>query len=261
VIHTTACGSGSHGFGSRLHRPSALYVFSNLFILLLAAADSLSSTAGKPINGSGVMSAEIQYVSPTGSDSNDGISWESAKLTGYAACEALRGGKISPPTCGSGTIRISDSAAWGGPLRGGGPYFMGIGDPNYSSPPIGWQRYSGPLTIECGIPVATGYQGHITECTLIAGGQTPGLPGFWLSSLSNFVMRDVAIQNYRSQGGRIGIASNGDRTGPGGVSSIFLDGISSNIAMCSLGFGPNLGHREQQFLDLHSCAIAECLRA
>jgi len=204
--------------------------------------------------------AGIQYVSPKGNDFNDGLSWESAKLTGYVACEALVGGAVNPPTCGRGTIRIADSVAWGGPLSGGGPYFMGPGDPNYSSPPIGWQRYSGPLTIECGIPTVAGMEGHITECTLIAGGRIPGLPGFWLSSLTNFVMRDIAIENFRSQGGRIGIASNGDRTGPGGVSSIFLDGISSNIAQCSLGYGPNLDIGSNSFwIYIHAPSLNACV--
>ena len=139
---------------------------------------------GNPANAVGFShNAAIQYVSPRGNDSNDGLSWESAKLTGYAACEALVGGAVNPPTCGRGTIRIADNVAWGGPLPEGGLYEMGPGDPNYSSPPVGWQRYTGPLTMDCGIPTVMGPHGHQTLCTLLAGGAV-GSPGFWLSSLS-----------------------------------------------------------------------------
>jgi hypothetical protein len=202
--------------------------------------------------------AAIQYVSLTGNDSNDGLSWERAKLTGYAACEALVGGALDPPTCGSGTIRIADNVAWGGPLPDGGLYEMGPGDPNYSSPPLGWQRYTGPLTIDCGIPKVMGPHGHETLCTLLGGG-TAGKPGFWLSSLTSFTMRNIALENYVSQAGRLGITSSGDRTGAGGVSGIFLDGISHNLGDCSLGNGPDLDIGSNSFwIYIHAATLSGC---
>ncbi|MGA9389761.1 MAG: hypothetical protein WBV69_04870 [Candidatus Sulfotelmatobacter sp.] len=202
--------------------------------------------------------AAIQYVSPRGNDFNDGLSWENAKLTGYAACEALVGGSANPPTCGSGTIRIADNVAWGGPLPGGGLYEMGPGDPNYSSPPIGWQRYTGPLTIDCGIPTVVGPHGHEGLCSLLGGG-TIGKPGFWLSSLTSFTIRNIAFENYVSQAGRLGIASNGDRSGAGGVSGIFLDGISHNLGACSLGYGPDLDIGSNSFwIYIHAATLTGC---
>src|SRR5277367_2605558 len=53
----------------------------------------------------------MQHVSPHGSDANDGLSWGSAKLTVFAACEALPGGATSPSTCGNGTIYFSDQSS------------------------------------------------------------------------------------------------------------------------------------------------------
>jgi len=199
--------------------------------------------------------AAIQYVSPQGDDSNDGLSWENAKLTGYAACEALAGGAVNPPTCGRGTIRIADNVAWGGPRPEGGLYEMGPGDPNYSSPPVGWQRYTGPLTMDCGIPTVIGPHGHQTLCTLLAGGAV-GSPGFWLSSLSSFTMRNIAIQKYVSQAGRIGIDSNGNRGGTGGASGVLLDGISHNIGNV-LGYGPDLDIGSNSFwLYIHAATLS-----
>jgi hypothetical protein len=216
-----------------------------------AAGDSANASSFSP-------NAAIQYVSARGTDFNDGLSWENAKLTGYAACEALVGGAVNPPTCGSGTIRIADSVAWGGPLTNGGLYVMGPGDPNYSSPPLGWQRYTGPLTIDCGIPNVVGPHGHESLCTLLGGGIV-GRPGFWLSSLTSFTMRNIALANYVSQAGRLGIASNGDRNGVGGVSGIFLDGISHNLGDCSLGYGPDLDIGSNSFwIYIHAATLSGC---
>jgi hypothetical protein len=228
-------------------------------VVLLLAAAPFSGTAGRPISGPGLnLGDAIQYVSARGNDSNNGLSWERAKLTGYAACEALPGGAVNPPTCGTGTIRIADKVAWGGPLPGGGAYFMGPGDPNYASPPIGWQRYSGPLTIDCGIPQVFGPHGHESLCTLLGGG-TLGKPGFWLSGLTSFTMRNIALQNYVSQAGRLGIASNGDRSGVGGVSGMFLDGISHNLGNCSLGYGPDLDIGSNSFwIYIHAATLSGC---
>ena len=53
-------------------------------------------------------SDNVQYVSNTGSDSNDGLSWGSAKLTVAAACAALPGGN-NTCTGGSGSVYIAPS--------------------------------------------------------------------------------------------------------------------------------------------------------
>ena len=43
-------------------------------------------------------SVSVSYASPSGLDSNDGSSWETAKKTIYAALEALPGGATNPPS-------------------------------------------------------------------------------------------------------------------------------------------------------------------
>src|SRR5258708_19274282 len=49
----------------------------------------------------------IQYVSQSGNDGNDGLSWGTAKNSIYAALQALPLGSTSPPTAGRGTVYFS----------------------------------------------------------------------------------------------------------------------------------------------------------
>src|SRR2546423_1175111 len=109
----------------------------------------------------------VQYVSVFGNDSKDGLSWGSAKRTIYKALQSLTGGNTSPPTAGKGTIYLMDG---GGTCKGlasdgvtinsvqagsvnsysssgTGIWLMGPLDPNYASPPAGWLRFSGPISI------------------------------------------------------------------------------------------------------------------
>lgn len=226
--------------------------------LFLATVISFTTAAYSASDSIVTRDPAVQYVSPSGNDHNDGLSWDRSKLTGYAACEALAGGSTTPPTCGSGTIRVADRVSWGGPLISGGLFLMGPHDPNYASPPLGWLRYTGALTIDCGIPRDVGPHGHVSLCTLLGGGPA-GRPGFWLSSLASFTMRNIALENYVSQAGRLGIASNGDRSGVGGVSGIFLDGISHNLGACSLGYGPDLDIGSNSFwIYIHAATLSGC---
>lgn len=95
-----------------------LGLLGNLPVPMVAA--SSSATTGntgvriEPSSPQGVASAAlkpdpsdaIQYVSDKGSDSNDGLSWGSAKLTIAAACAALPSGNSSC-TAGSGIVYVS----------------------------------------------------------------------------------------------------------------------------------------------------------
>ncbi len=77
---------------------------------------NLNLTGGLTVNGRGVAtkplpSDEVVYVSPNGSDSNDGLSWGTAKLTVPAACAALPGGSSN---CSAGAGMIWVSPGWTG---------------------------------------------------------------------------------------------------------------------------------------------------
>src|SRR5580700_3989913 len=119
-----------------LHRIIALVKLLVVCALLLfpcrfgAAQQSVGRTPRSSIPEISPRSSDaIQYVSPHGNDSNDGLSWGAAKLTVFAACEALPGGATSPSTCGNGTIYFSDQSS-ATPVANGGLWLMGALDPN-----------------------------------------------------------------------------------------------------------------------------------
>ena len=95
----------------------------------------------------------ILYVSPSGSDANDGKSPGSAMATLYHAICSLPNGNCSTQTAGSGTVYFFSSSA-ANPTSTCGLWLMGTIDPNYASPPACWLKTvngSNGLTV-IGIP-------------------------------------------------------------------------------------------------------------
>jgi uncharacterized cupin superfamily protein len=210
-------------------------------------------------------SNNVQYVASTGNDTNDGFSMGTAKLTWDAACAALPGGSsVGLLTCGSGVIHVMGSVA----ANSSGTYgrwLMGSTDPNYSSPPAGWYRYSGALKTDCVTgPIGYGASGSNTIC-FVTGGSTssPGFPGLWLSGINGGFEDDhIAIQNYVLSPVRIGIDSNGNRNGTagGGVNGIRLIGLESTLGNCSLGGGPSVDIGSNSFeIYLDHPDVAGCI--
>jgi len=133
------------------------------------------------VAGTGVVSQkpastqDMQFVSVEGNDSNDGLSWGTAKATVFAALEALPGGSASPPTAGRGTVYISNSNIYAAVKANAdsscGVWIMGSQDPNYSSPPHCWLQLSGAFSIVCaGGSVAAG-DDHLPRCGLKGGSE------------------------------------------------------------------------------------------
>src|SRR5690349_2895952 len=60
------------------------------------------------------------YASPTGNNSNDGLSWATPKLNGYNAAQVL-------VSAGGGTLNYADNTAWGGPVSHQGIWFRNDG--------------------------------------------------------------------------------------------------------------------------------------
>lgn len=183
-------------------------------------------------------SGSVEYVSSRGSDSNDGLTWGTAKLTVYAALEALPGGATSPPTAGSGVVEIAGTVSYGGPASNGGLWLFGSGDPNFSAGLSGWLGYTGQtsksLTIDCAAPNGTPDDGHISVCNEYWGAHTDNVhPGFWLSAISSVNIRGIAFNG--SQTNKIAIDSNNSRTDAAGTDGITLENFAVTSLQCSVG--------------------------
>ncbi len=196
----------------------------------------------------------LQYVAAFGSDSNDGLSWATAKRTIFEACEALWGGGVSPPTCGSGTIYYM-SGALANPNRCAGIWLMGKGDPNYVAPPLGWLRVSSEGMTIIGLEESNhGPNAHIGRSAVVAGcSEDRDHPGIWLSGTSNpmhFV--NIAIQ-YPGRGIVIGESSKHERNGKANVSAVTFDNVTANLNQ-KIGNGPAWDITGQSYwLSFHDC--------
>lgn len=78
------------------------------------------------------LNTAVQYVHPSGNDSNDGLSWATPKKYILSAYDAL-------PTAG-GTIYIADQSNVGGEVANQGIWIIGPFDPDFASPPAGWRQ-------------------------------------------------------------------------------------------------------------------------
>src|SRR5882672_9251037 len=83
--------------------------------------------------------AAIRYVSGTGKDSSDGLSWGSSKATVSAALVFLPGGNVVGPFSGSGTVYVAPGSALT-PTANAGVWVMAPHEPKYSSPPAGFNN-------------------------------------------------------------------------------------------------------------------------
>src|SRR5271156_2213772 len=171
----------------------------------------------------------IQYVSPHGNDSNDGLSWGTAKLTVFAACEALPGGATNPSTCGNGTIYFSDKSS-ATPFPNGGLWLMGSLDPNFARPPAGWLRVSGPLSVVGTATRNSGPNPHAGRALMGAGSAIDrNHPSLWISGSATPIYIANASFEYPGRGIVIGEDSNNSRTGTGAVSVVTLSNVTANL--------------------------------
>jgi hypothetical protein len=175
-------------------------------------------------------SIAIRYVSDSGSDANDGLSWSTSKHTIYGALVSLPGG--GPNVAGSGTIYVGPGST-ANPVQGAGIWLMAASDPNYATPPVGWLKCTSG---SCNLNIiglgdqTTGPNGHKPRVVLVAGrGSDTNHPGIWLSSTA----QTIHIANFQLQyPGRavvIGECSNHDRTGRCGAQSDILDNVGAII--------------------------------
>ena len=177
----------------------------------------------------------IRYVSNSGSDADDGLSWGSAKHTIYAALVSLPGGGAK--IAGSGTIYVSNPSL-ANPTPNAGIWLMGPKDPHYASPPPGWLKCHGCTVNIIGVAqIAGGPNGHKPRVQLTAGGNSDrNHPAIWLSAVSQPIYIANFQMNYPGRVVVIGECSNNDRTGTCGSQNIVLDNDSGLLSQrASLG--------------------------
>jgi hypothetical protein len=181
-------------------------------------------------------SVALRYVSGSGNDANDGLSWANSKHTIYGALTSLPGG--SNFIAGSGTIYVAPGSL-ANPNTNTGIWLMGRADPNYNNPPVGWLKCNGCTTNIVGIPnYASGPNGHKNRVLLEAGGSADNShPAIWISGTQQpQYIANLGFQ-YPGRAVVIGECSNGIRTGTCGVSGVVLDNVSSLITTRALN-GP-----------------------
>jgi len=194
----------------------------------LAANLALTSNAAlKPFAGD----AEL-WVSPSGSDANDGKSQGSAMATVDHAICSLPGGNCATNTAGNGTIYFFNGSA-ASSTAGCGISLMGPSDPNYASPPPCWIKVPSGNNALAIIGISAGASGpnaQMPRALLIAGSSADrNHPGIWLSGTqAALYFANIGIQ-YSGRGVVIGECSNNTRTGTCNTSPPFFYNVTANV--------------------------------
>jgi hypothetical protein len=168
----------------------------------------------------------MQYVSFSGNDSNDGLSWGSAKKTVMAGYDALpaAGGVIyimQGANSASGVVATS--------TQGQGIWIMGTQDPNYSNPPPGWRRQKANVAFE-GVG-GTDHAGnsHLGgQVTIFGGGISNNQPCIWLAGGTNYLFENINCVG----GGRgivIGESSTNLRDGTVNVTGTTFTNVAAGV--------------------------------
>ena len=163
----------------------------------------------------------IRFVSSNGNDSNNGLSWGSAKQTIMAAYDAL-------PAAG-GVIYFAVAVA-ATSVAGQGIWICGPGDAScFASPPTGWRKQKGSVNF-----IGVG------AIPLISAGSSAdnNHPAVWISGTSGIMAFDNFSYQYPNVGIRVGCTAAGDCTGPGGASGVMFRHIVGHINQAA-GAGPN----------------------
>ncbi len=197
-----------------------------------------------PLGPGGHNSADaVEYVTPSGNDANDGLSWKTAKGTIYAALKALPGGDATH--AGAGAIFVSSSGGVsvpvGGPMGSQGIWIMGPADPNFASPPAGWLKETGALSIVSVGGTGSGANSPAGPTSLISGDTSDSTkPALWLSGVGfRYLFKGIAFRG--AVAARIGVDSNGSRTSNAGAAATTFQNCDFRVAFTNnVGSGPAL---------------------
>jgi|HubBroStandDraft_6_1064221.scaffolds.fasta_scaffold01511_7 hypothetical protein len=174
----------------------------------------------------------IQYVSPHGKDSNDGLSWGTAKLTVMAAYDGL-------PSRG-GTVYVTDGVT-ANSVSGAGIWIMGSTDPQYSHPPRGWRQMKPGSVSFIGIPKDNyGPNAHMGRALMgdCCSPADVNHPGIWISGVNTPLYFSNLNIGAAGRGIVIGEDSNHNRLyGTGSSSGLTFYNVTSNPT-ATPGLGP-----------------------
>jgi len=232
----TADGLGNYGFwappGTYQVQVYGPQIATTLKTVVLPCVPGSSCAGGGGSSPNAAMkpgaSDAVQYVSPNGNDSNDGLSMGTAKLTIMGAYDTLGQGGGTIYITGSSTSYSSCTST-----AGQGIWIMGSADPNYSSPPAGWRKMKlgGPVYF-VGLSANTSPAASTTSWTTIVNCGNNTNPGVWLSGVSG-----VTISRLRmvSESARVSMDSNGGRnnaTNPSAQIEFDHDDFRSDCSTC-----------------------------
>ncbi|HEY7372098.1 MAG TPA: hypothetical protein VIF57_07945 [Polyangia bacterium] len=151
------------------------------------------------------------YVSPSGSDSNDGLSWDTPVKTILKAYDLMPGS--------GGTIYIADGSWVGGEVANQGIWIVGPDDPAYSSPPAGWRQGkarvhfigigtgTSPIVIQFGRPGAASVVGGRPTDTTQGWVRDSMKPAIWISGWSEPMRFSNLNFPYVQVGARLGVGT------------------------------------------------------
>ena len=178
----------------------------------------------------------IRYVSNGGNDTNDGLSWATAKHTIYGALVSLPGGGRN--TAGSGTIYVGTGSS-ANPTSGAGIWLMGPTDPNYASPPAGWLKCGGCSVDFIGVANTAGNpNGHSPLAKVYGGSATDrNHPSLWLSGGYSYRFQNLSFFSFAGRGIVIGECSNNTRGNTCGVSGVTFNNTDAEITQTGV-LGP-----------------------
>jgi hypothetical protein len=199
-----------------------------------------TGTVSNPLKvvASGSGTAAVLYVSPTGSDSNSGQSWGTAKLTVYAALIALPGGSAGPPLqAGNGILYVAPGVSVGA-ADGGGLRFVGAGSTEFTSPPTGWMRAPSGLLVK-GSAINTSGSFSSGPQSQESWGSGGTVPAVWINGSGSGITFDGFRWSTQGTSIRLGVDSTGNRNN-GGAQNIHFRNVSGTDGGGSLGHGPQV---------------------
>jgi hypothetical protein len=177
----------------------------------ITASNIPTNIAGKPMT-----TDAVQFVSPNGADSNDGLSWGTAVKDLYTAWQNLAAGGTTNNGRG-GTIYVAALSACGGPTTGQGLWVIGPNDPNWNSGnsslwPAGFVRQMPVIVIGVG---ETGWISSSSQPAVLlqgCGSTSANQASLWITG-TNVPM---TFENLNFSGGLVAFttcASNQNNTG------------------------------------------------
>lgn len=186
-----------------------------------------ASPASDPPSTEPPPGSPIQYVAYTGDDSNDGLSWGTAKATVMAGYDALpaRGGSIFMMQGPTGDPEPLPPTS----TPGQGIKIMGPLDPNYNSPPPGWRHYKPDVSFIGVAATSNLANSHgAGQVMLAAGGSSPNEPCIWLSGLQGVMLFENILCPRAGRGIVLGETSNNLRDGTGRVVNVTFNNVSAS---------------------------------